>query len=91
MESSFVHWTKVMMLVAGIYVLIQMILIIITVISSAIIICFMLYWEFRGRKVAAQRMNERNQELIKAMKIFDFGTLLFKEATECVICLQTFQ
>ena len=53
LESRFLHWVKIGMLVAGVYVLIQIILILVTVISSAFIICFMLYWEFRGRKVAA--------------------------------------
>ena len=36
-------------------------------------------------------MNERNQELIKAMKTFSFSSLIFREATECVICLQVFE
>ena len=91
MEPKLVHWIKIFMLVDGIYVLLQIVLILITIISSAFIICFMLYWEYKGRNIAAQRMNERNQELIKAMRIFDFSNLLFSEATECVICLQTFK
>lgn len=35
-------------------------------------------------------LNRQNQDMIRRMRRFPYGTLLFKEATECAICLETF-
>lgn len=60
------------------------------IIISAIFVCFMVYWEIRGRQLEAQRISQRNADLIRAMKKFAFGSILFRESTECVICLSAF-
>lgn len=37
-----------------------------------------------------ERMAWRERELIKNMRHFPFGDILFREATECAICLEKF-
>ena len=43
-----------------------------------------------GNLGEASFMNRSNQQLVRSMKKFPFGKLIFKEATECAICLDSF-
>ena len=56
-ESTFIHYEMNMILVGGALVLMHMSLLVTIIIISAFFVCFMLYWEVRGRQLAAQRIS----------------------------------
>lgn len=53
-ESKFIHYEMIVILIGGLIVLCQMSLVVIVIIVSAFFVCFMLYWEVWGRPQRAQ-------------------------------------
>ena len=89
-ESKFIHYELIIILIGGLIILFQMSILVIVIIISAFFVCFMLYWEVRGRQLQAQRISQRNTDLIRVLKKFAFENIIFREATECAICLEPF-
>ena len=74
----------------------QILGIVVTIFSFLVVCGFILFTitvgvlNREGNLGEASFMNRSNQQLVRSLKKFPFGRLLFKEATECAICLDTF-
>ena len=62
-----------------------------------VLITFVLIYMFTVRLLSDRQdlgnvtlMNRRNQAMLRTIRKFPFGTILFIEATECAICLDHF-
>ena len=92
-ESMFIHSIRIALLVLGSMVSISVFVIIFSIFAFVISIARMqsngeLNWD--AVSIISERW-QMNREIMRNIKHFPFGDILFKEATECAICLDNFK
>ena len=86
-ESMFIHSTRIVLLILGSMVSFSVFVVICSVILFVITVGIL---SREGRLGMPDRLNYRNQMLLRSLKHFPFGDILFKESNECAICLEKF-
>lgn len=92
-ENMFIHSIRIALLVLGSMVSISVFVIIFSIFAFVISIARMqsngeLNWDTVS--IISERW-QMNREIMRNIKHFPFGDILFKEATECAICLDNFK
>ena len=85
-ESEFIHEVKTILLYCGF----------IFAIIISILVCLMMFLcanleSSRGDVDLFSSNNVRNRNIVNTMRKFPFGSIAFREATECSICLENFE
>jgi hypothetical protein len=86
-ESFFIHSTRITLLILGSMVSFSVFVIICSIILFVITVGVL---SSQGRLGENDELNYRSRNLIRNMRHFPFGDILFKETSECAICLDSF-
>lgn len=82
-----IHTTRITLLILGSMVSFSVFVIICSILLFVLTVGVFQREQFLSSR---ERMAWRERELIKNMRHFPFGDILFREATECAICLERF-
>ena len=87
-ENSLIHWMFILLLFFGTFV----------TMFVFVLITFVLIYMFTVRILSDRQdlgnvtyLNRRNQAMLRTIRKFPFGNILFIEAQECAICLDHFR